>query len=64
MHCSTSLVAEQLPNMSATLDQSSPATRVATPIPEEKMKTSETFPDSPTTVVVESPPEDDVLANA
>jgi hypothetical protein len=55
--------------MSATIDQSSPATRVATPVPEEKIKTLENVSDSPRTVVAELLPEDvpsegDVLANA
>ena len=45
-------------------DQSSPATRVATPIPAAKLMATERLPDSPTTVVAELPPEDDVLANA
>ena len=46
------------------MDQSSPATRVATPVPQEKLKTLENVSSFPTTVVVELPPEDDVLANA
>lgn len=50
--------------MSASIDQSSPATRVATPIPAEKREALEKRPDSPTTIVAELPPEDDVLANA
>ena len=55
-------------SMSATVDhdQSSPATRVATPLPvaAQKHKSLENPPDSPTTVVAELPPEDEVLANA
>ena len=50
--------------MSATVDQSSPATRVATPVPAEKLKAVATLPDSPTTTVAELPLEDDVLSNA
>ena len=50
--------------MSATLDQSSPATRVATPIPEEKAKALEQVSSISATVVAELDREDDVLANA
>jgi hypothetical protein len=50
--------------MSASTDESSPATRVATPVPKEELKTSETVSDSPTTVVADLPPEDVALANA
>lgn len=50
--------------MSASIDQSSPATRVATPIPTEKPEAFEKRPDSPTTIVAELPPEDDVLATS
>ena len=44
--------------MSTSMDQSSPATRVATPVLKEEPKTSEKA------VVAELPPEDNVLANA
>ena len=50
--------------MSVAIDQSSPATRVATPIPGEKLKMSEKASNPLSTVVVELPPEDDVFANA
>src|SRR5258708_27345015 len=50
--------------MSTSIDQSSPATRVATPLPTEKPKKTEGAPVSPTTVVAELPPQDDVLASA
>ena len=53
-----------LPNMSATIDQSSPATRVATPIPGEKLNALEQVSSFPSTVVAELEREDDVLANA
>ena len=49
--------------MSASMDQSSPATRVATPVLKEGPQTSEKVSDSPLTVVAELPPEDNVLAN-
>ena len=52
--------------MSDTIDQSSPATRVATPIPAEKTKASEQISSFSPTSVVELDREDDgeVLANA
>lgn len=50
--------------MSAIIDQSSPATRVATPIPEEKFKALEPVSSISATVVAELDREDDVLANA
>ena len=53
-----------LPNMSATIDQSSPATRVTTPIPDDKIKALEQVSSFSTTVVVESDRENDILANS
>jgi hypothetical protein len=50
--------------MSATIDQSNPATRVATPIPGEKFEALKQVSSFPTTIVAELPREDDVLANA
>ena len=52
--------------MSDTIDQSSPATRVATPTPGEKPKASEQISSFSSTVVVELDREDEgeVLANA
>jgi len=46
-------------------DQSSPATRVATPLPlpTEELKMSQKVSDSPPIVVAELPPVDDRLAN-
>jgi len=46
------------------MDHSSPATRVATPIPGEKLKVSEQVSSSSTAVVAELPREDNVLADA
>ena len=48
--------------MSASIDQSNPATRVATPIPEQKVKTLERVSSLSTTVVAELDHEDGVLA--
>ena len=50
--------------MSATIDQSSPPTRVATPIPEEKIKALEQVSSFSTTVVAELDRGDDIFANA
>lgn len=44
-------------------DQSSPATRVATPLLTEEPKMSEKVSDSPPIVVTELPPVDNALAN-
>jgi hypothetical protein len=46
------------------MDRSSPATRVATPIPGEKLNALEQALSFPTTVVAELGREDDILANA
>lgn len=46
------------------MDQSSPATRVATPVLKEEPKSSEKVSDSPLAVLAELPPEDTVLAKA
>ena len=50
--------------MSTSMDQSNPATRVATPVQKEEPKTSERVSGSPLAVVAELPSEDNVLANA
>lgn len=45
------------------MDQSNPATRVATPLQKEEPKASERVSDSPSPVVAELPLEDNALAN-
>ena len=50
--------------MSATIDQSSPATRVATPIQGDKIKALEQVSSVSTAVVVELGRENDTLANS
>lgn len=50
--------------MSTSMDQSNPATRVATPVQKGATNTTEKVPDSPLDVVAELPPEDNPLANA